>query len=121
LLGTYNINRDFIKVKIKIKNIYLDIERAIPCCLIINELVTNSLKYAFPGGKGDLSIEMCRKDHKYMLKVKDSGTGLPDDLDLENIKTLGLELVFNLSEQIEGTVEILRDRGTTFNIIFPSQ
>ncbi len=121
LLGTYNINKDSIKVKIKIKNIYLDIERAIPCCLIINELVTNSLKYAFPEGKGELSIEMSRKDHKYMLKVKDNGTGLPDDIDLENIKTLGMELVFNLSEQIEGTVEIVRVKGTTFNIVFPSQ
>jgi PAS domain S-box-containing protein len=120
LLSTYSINKDSIKVKIKMKNIYLDIERAIPCSLIINELVTNSLKYAFPEGKGEIYIEMCRKDDKYMLKVKDNGRGLPGDLDPENIKTLGLELVFNLSEQIEGTVEILRDTGTVFKIIFPS-
>lgn len=116
---SHNIMKEQIKPVIKIKDIRLNIETAIPCGLIINELVSNSIKHAFPNGKtGTVYISLQSKDEVYKLSVKDDGIGLPEDLDLKKTASLGLQLVNNLIKQIDGDIQIIRNQGTEFDITF---
>ena len=110
---------DFV---IEINGIFLDINNAIPCGLIINELITNCLKYAFKGRtKGKINISMFRDLFSgFRLAVKDDGVGLPEGFDINKTHSLGMRLVYLLSEdQLEGKVTILNDNGTGFAIEFP--
>lgn len=140
LFRSHGISPTKIKFNVRIKDVFLDINRAIPCGLIINELVSNSLKHAFPasakaaagkpasvktmagkpnGRKGKIDIDFyLDKDNKLLLKIKDNGIGLPDNIDIKNTKTLGLQLVVTLVEQLNGTIEVDIKRGTTFKIKF---
>jgi PAS domain S-box-containing protein len=119
LFWTYNVRPDTIKLRIRVKNVYLDIDLAIPCGLIINELVSNSLKYAFPEGeKGEIIIDFSLKNDKYQLTVGDNGTGFPEDLDFRKVESLGMQLVMLLGKKIKGTIELNRRKGTVFKIIF---
>lgn len=104
------------------KDVILDIDMAIPCGLIVNELISNSMKYAFPTGKpGELHLVMKPRDDTIFLQIWDNGVGLPPNLDLENPSTLGLQLVTILTQQLSGTLEIRSDAGTSFTIVFPSE
>ncbi len=97
------------------------IEAAIPCGLIVNELVSNSLKYAFPEGKDGEIIVSFRTlgEDQYELIVSDNGVGLPEDLDLKKAETLGLRLATNFTERtLHGKIEMKRHKGTEFQIIF---
>ena len=97
----------------------MNIETAIPCGLIINELISNSLKYAFPKGKnGKIHVSLKRQHNKYELTISDNGIGFPEDLDFRNTKSLGLQLVNNLVEQIDGEITLDYSQGTKFTIIF---
>jgi PAS domain S-box-containing protein len=122
LFSTYNINTDIIRLNIEADKIDLTIDKAIPCGLIINELLTNALKYAFPDGrKGEVFIKTYKeKDNSFTLYFRDNGTGLPEDINIEKLSSLGLKLVVNLIKQIDGELEIAREAGTVFKIIFPS-
>ena len=110
-----------ISLAFDIWDIALDINKAIPCSLIINELVSNSLKYAFPnGGKGMIRIMMHRNDGQgFVLMISDNGVGLPEDTDFQNTGSLGLQLVNTLVSQLNGTIELGRNGGATFTILFP--
>ncbi len=101
----------------------LSIETAVPCGLIINELVTNALKHAFPGGRsGSIRVELRKVEpSNWMLLVTDDGIGLPVDIDMSKTESLGLELVSLLTKQLAGTLEIKRNGGTTFQLMFPSE
>lgn len=101
----------------------LSIETAVPCGLIINELVTNALKHAFPGGRrGGIRVELQRVDlSNWMLRVADDGIGLPESIDMGSTKSLGLELVSLLVKQLAGSLEIKRSGGTSFQLTFPSE
>jgi PAS domain S-box-containing protein len=119
LLQSYNIN--FIKLNLDVEDISLDIDLATPAGLIINELITNSLKYAFPDRiKGEINISFRSIDENMLeLVVSDNGIGIPKDLDIRNSKTLGLHLVTSLAEmQLHGKIVINRDKGTEFQIKF---
>ena len=119
LFYSYNVNNTNIKPLLEIDDINLNMETAIPCGLIISELVSNSLKYAFPESqKGELLISLKSEETYYKLTVRDNGIGLPEELELDNAKTLGLKLVNILTGQIDGEVTINRKHGTEFNIIF---
>ncbi|MDI6723344.1 MAG: PAS domain S-box protein [Methanobacterium sp.] len=118
LLSSYGINSKFIKQKINVENILLDINFAIPCGLIINELVSNSIKHAFPNGRGEIGVEFYLKSNKHILIIADNGVGFPEYLDFQNTETLGLRLVNALVTQLYGKIELYRDEGTTFKIIF---
>jgi PAS domain S-box-containing protein len=120
LFMSYGISTTKIKFNIRIKDVFLNINKAIPCSLIINELVSNSLKHAFPEGKkGKIDIDFyLGKDNKLLLKIRDNGIGLSDKIDFKNTKTLGLQLVTTLVEQLNGTIEVDIKRGTTFKIKF---
>ncbi|MFA4923153.1 MAG: histidine kinase dimerization/phosphoacceptor domain -containing protein, partial [Ignavibacteriaceae bacterium] len=120
LFRAYNINSKLIDVDVDISNISLDVDTAIPCGLIINELVSNSLKYAFTDGrKGEMTIKLIQtEDNRLQLIVSDNGVGLPKDLDFRKTQSLGLTLVNILAKQLNGDVEMVNDNGATFIITF---
>jgi len=102
--------------------VYMDINKAIPCGLILNELISNVLKYAFPGNRhGELQIILRKKKNTEIeIVVRDNGLGLPDDVDIQQPRTTGLHLVNGLvKNQLDGQIEVRRDNGTEFRIKFP--
>ena len=108
-----------VTITIDIEDISLCIDQAIPCGLIINELVSNSFKHAFKaGGKGTVYIGLARAGNTYTLRASDDGTGLPSGLDYRDPPSLGLQLVNTLVEQLEGTIDLEPGAGTTFKITF---
>lgn len=109
-----------IKLQLDVGDVYFDIDTAIPIGLIINELVSNSLKYAFPNnatGKILISLNNESKEEKYILKVGDNGVGFPRNLKLHETHTLGLQLVNTLVKQLNGSIELVQSKGTCFKII----
>ena len=120
LYNLYGVSPDTIKLKIDVDHILLGIDSAIPRGLIINELVSNSLKHAFPAGRrGEISIAFRPDDDgQYGLSVGDNGVGFPDGLDFRNTKSLGLRLANALTAQLKGTIEVDRSGGTEFKITF---
>jgi two-component sensor histidine kinase len=120
LCRSYGVNTNVIQLKTDLHAVFLGVDTAIPCGLILNELVSNCLKHAFPDGReGEIRIEL-RSDGngKFTLMVSDNGVGLPKDLDFRNTKSLGLQLVNTLVNQLEGTIELDRRGGTAFKITF---
>lgn len=116
---SYGADPSTIKLKIDVKNVYLNIDTAIPCGLIINELVSNSLKYAFPNNKeGSIQLKMNFEKDDLILDVKDDGIGMDKNFDISSSDTLGLKLVQLLTSQMDGKVEIENTVGTEFKIIF---
>jgi len=120
LFGSYGVNSDAIKLKVNVDDFSLGLDTAIPCGLVINELVSNSFKYAFPDGRGgEIRIDLhTDNDGRLALIVSDNGVGLPEGLDFRNTGSLGLQLVNTLVNQLDGTVELDRSGGTEFKIIF---
>ncbi|MDH7512070.1 MAG: histidine kinase dimerization/phosphoacceptor domain -containing protein [Clostridiales bacterium] len=120
LFQSYQVDPGRIELKQDIEGIFLDINTAIPCGLIMNELISNSLKHAFPEGrKGEIYLELRRQDEKrLLLSVRDNGVGLPEDLDIYKTKTLGMQIVTLLAFQLDGTIELSREQGTEFRILF---
>jgi len=120
LFYSYGVDTSQIKLKMEIEDVMFGIETAIPCGLIINELVSNALKHAFPEGKkGEIEIAMHLTDREEIeLIISDNGIGIPLDFDLRNAQSLGLKLVNLLIEQIGGKLELDRSKGTKFKIRF---
>ncbi|MDO9627314.1 MAG: sensor histidine kinase [Methanobacteriaceae archaeon] len=103
-------------------NYFIPINIAIPLGLIINELITNSLKHTFPDYRsGEISIDFHQKEDSLELSVKDEGIGFPEDLDYRSTRSLGLQLINSLTEQIDGQVEMDGNNGTSFKITFKNQ
>ncbi len=121
LLSSHQINPGAVKLNLKIKDVFLDLNTAIPCGLIINELVSNSLKHAFPGDKkGEIKIAMhpLNKDGMEII-VSDNGVGIPKNVDIRKTDSLGLHLVNLLAEdQLHGDIKLDRAKGTSFHIRF---
>jgi two-component sensor histidine kinase/PAS domain-containing protein len=118
LFRTYNVNPENISLYVK-GDISLEIDTAIPCGLIINELVSNALKHAFPDGKGEITIIFQSIGESAQLVVKDTGIGLPEDVDVTSSESLGLRLVTILArDQMGGEITVDRHGGTTFCITF---
>lgn len=112
-----------IDIEIDVKDVYLDINRAIPCGLIINELVSNALKHAFPGknrGKICILFTSSYQDKKkiYHLKIKDNGTGIKEKFDINKPQNLGLQIVVDLVNQLEGDISFSVNNWTEFEIVF---
>jgi PAS domain S-box-containing protein len=120
LFNTYLIDPGLIRLKVEAEEISLGIDRAIPCGLIINELVSNALKHAFPGNRqGEIRIEFHGgEDGRITLRVADNGVGLPPGLDCTRAETLGLQLVNMLVRQLRGTIEFRADNGLEARICF---
>ncbi|EKF86619.1 PAS domain S-box protein [Methanobacterium formicicum] len=108
-----------VELVMELEDLNLDINTAIPLGLILNELLTNSMKYAFPNGEyGTITIKFFKKGENYVMMVDDDGIGLPSDLDVQKTDTLGLQLVKNLIGQIEGDMLVFREDGTHVTITF---
>jgi len=118
-----NLVRSFgtgVRLEVDINDVYFAIDTAIPCGLIINELVSNCLKYAFPEGQpGEIQIGLrTNGDDRFTLTIRDNGVGFPTDLDFQKTTSLGLQLVNTLAKQLKGTIQLDRDSGTAFVITF---
>lgn len=126
LLQSYGVNGR-ITVAIATHDLTLTLNTAIPCGLIINELVSNSLKYAFPNDRpGHISLSLQREQldqadvgRQITLVVEDNGIGIPETLDWQTTPSLGLRIVRNLVDQIKGKITLKRDSGSLFQISFP--
>jgi two-component sensor histidine kinase len=119
IVDAYPIQKQRVKINASTEYILLSIDTVLPLGMIINELVSNALKYAFPQEmRGKIEVIIRRKDENILLQVKDNGIGLPEDIDIESNDSLGLKLVMILVEQIDGIIEIEREHGTVFSILF---
>ncbi|MER2541474.1 MAG: histidine kinase dimerization/phosphoacceptor domain -containing protein [Azonexus sp.] len=121
--ATYRGTGERIKLRLLLpaKSVPLDLERTIPCGLLLNELVTNSYKHAFPGERcGEILIELSEDgDGLVRFSIADDGIGLQPESELASHASLGLQLVPLLVEQLHGTLEIMRENGTQFCVCFP--
>jgi two-component sensor histidine kinase/sensor domain CHASE-containing protein len=111
---------DAVTVSVEADCIVLDIDHAAPIGLILNELITNAFKYAFPDGKaGEIKVELrTTGDRQYTITVRDNGIGLPEGMDIHSTSTLGLQLANGLTEQLDGTLQLRRDSGTVIEMTF---
>lgn len=100
-------------------NLYFDIDYMIPIGLILNEIISNSLKYAFNGDAGSITIELNSNDINYNLSVKDDGIGFKENFDVKKDSNLGMQLIYMLSEQVDGKVEIEKNKGVSYLITIP--
>jgi len=123
LLRSYAAHSQSARLRTKATDVWLTIDTAIPCGLIINELVSNALKHAFPTPNlgNEIIVEVSPTlEHQFTLVVQDNGIGFPPDVDFRNTESLGLELVCIFTEQLEGTINLNQNGGvgTTFTITF---
>ncbi len=138
LFHTYKFESTDISLNLNLEeNVFFDMDAAVPLGMIVNELVSNSLKYAFPNTEtGEVQIKLFSEDarneldikgklfekgKKYTLIVSDNGVGIPKNIDFENSDTLGLQLVTILIDQLDGEIELKRDKGTKFIIGFSAE
>ena len=121
LFDTYSIEENTIKTVFDVDETLLDVDTAIHCGLIVNELVSNTFKHAFPDGRsGIITIGFHQSGPNFILTYADNGVGIPEGIDFKNTESLGLKLVSLLStEQLEGTIELCREQGTKYRIVFP--
>ena len=139
LFHSYKLGTEEIKLKLDLEQVYLGMDTAIPLGIIVNELISNALKHAFPAGKGG-EIRIClrkteafaanhdatypgppfmdKNSYHYVLTVADNGKGIPEGIKFKNAESLGLQLVGILVEQIDGRIDLKRDHGTKFTIWF---
>ena len=119
IMDSCSVNREKIVLNIVIDDIFVSVDAALSCGLIVNELLSNSLKYAFPLGEGEITIEAHETDGKIRLTVGDNGKGIPENVDFESAEFLGLHLATLLAEdQLRGTITLDRSKGTVFHITF---
>lgn len=119
LVHTYSINSKKIKLILTLDKLFLNLDSSIPCGLIVNEIVSNSLKYAFPDNRDGIIFVTLKVDNNNVrIEAGDNGIGIPSHIDVKHTETLGLQLVDTLVEQINGTLTLDRKRGTKFIIEF---
>ena len=119
LFNTYSTQLGRVDLKMDVEDVEVDINNAVPLGLIINEMVTNSLKYAFPDDReGTISISFYKEKDEYLLEVRDDGIGIPEEFEVEKNDSLGMMLINSLTSQISGQLEMERSPGTTFRIKF---
>lgn len=119
LLFGYNLNAGKIVIHMHIDHLYLDVDTAIPCGLIINELLSNALKHAFPDERqGEIGITFTQDQGAFILKISDNGIGFSNEMDMQKSTSLGLQLVSTLTNQLMGQLTLDHSMGTTFTIRF---
>jgi len=123
LFRSYGVDSNQIRLRIEADQALLTIETAVPCGLIVNELLSNSLKHGFPNKRrGEVHVRIAEEQGKerLLISVADNGVGLPAGLDIEKSETLGLQLVRTLTRQLSGQLEFSSDGWTEFRVRFPT-
>ena len=106
-----------VEIDIDVDELYLNMDTTIPLGLLVNEIVTNSFKHAFDGrDKGNISISFKEIDKGYNLVIQDDGIGLPDDININDLNSLGLKIIDLLVQQLGGKVEVNNSNGTCYII-----
>ncbi len=119
IFHSYISDNERFKLTMDVDDLMLDINTTVPLGLILNELVSNCMKHAFPDDRtGEIKIDFHKNDGEYVLKVSDNGIGFPEDLDFKNTQSLGLQIVNSLTNQIDGEVYLDQSQGTAFTITF---
>jgi len=109
-----------VEIEIHAESILLDMTQAVPCGLIVNELLTNALKHAFPKGRsGKVNVSFGSDRDHWLLEVSDDGIGLPAEIDPEHVNSMGFHLIQLLGQQLGGNLEVIREGGTRFTLRFP--
>ena len=120
LARSYNAPRREIDVEVEADAGHLGVERAIPCGLIVNELVSNALKHAFPNGQaGKIVIRFSTSGETHRLSVEDNGVGLPAELEIAKSQTLGMKLIATLAKKLKGSINVLKEDRLFVEIMFP--
>ena len=122
LFATYSARSGEVRLALQVEPVALDIDRAVPCGLILNELVTNSLKHAFPAGRpGEIRVELSSREGAIVLRVLDDGVGLPPGFNCRSSRSLGLRIVHILAAQLNGRLTCRSEAGVTgFTLAFPA-
>jgi len=117
--ATYTLNGS-VQVDTKIDEVFLDIEKAMSCGLVLNEIITNAFKYAFPKNENPiLYISLAQSSQELILLIRDNGKGIPNDIDITNSSTLGLKLIYSISKlQLKGTLNYNYNDGSEFTLVF---
>ncbi len=120
LLASFNISHSQIQFQYHLEPILLNIETATPCGLIVGELIANALEHAFKDAKkGQVWLEVRRNsDSEIRISIRDNGVGFPEGIDFRNTESLGLQLVCLLTQQVNGTLDLLPNQGTEFQLTF---
>jgi len=118
----YGALQRLINIDVKVDNVPLPLAFVIPCGLILNELLTNAFKHAFPGAQtGEIIVEFHKNNNRFELSVGDNGVGLPDRLDFREAETMGLRLINILTRQLKGEINLDQSKGTLFKITFTAK
>lgn len=122
LFHAYEVSHGRIVLEVNSKGVCFGLDEAIPCGLIVNELVSNALKHGFPGGRGGaITVELRPTGSGLLeLSVRDDGVGLPEGFHVDTVTTFGLKLVRDLTRQLGGTIRFQNDRGTVVTVTFPN-
>jgi PAS domain S-box-containing protein len=119
LIASYHVQSAKVHLRTEMDEVELVLDQAIPCGLLVNELITNALKYAFVNRKeGEVFISMKEENSNVLLVIEDNGVGLPKDFDMLKTDTLGLQLVATLTEQLDGQISVTTERGTKYLLTF---
>jgi two-component sensor histidine kinase/CHASE1-domain containing sensor protein len=121
IIQSFSNSANRILLDTKIDHVVLTLDEAVPCALIINELITNAYKYAFPNkDKGTITIDFSRQQDSFFLIIEDDGIGLEEEIDLQNPKSIGLKIVTGLVQQLHGKIEVDGKNGLKYSIEFTS-
>lgn len=119
IVQTYELKKGPVEINFDLQELFLNLDAAIPCGLIVNELVVNALKYAFNSSKGGiLSVQLKEHNTQVEISVKDNGPGMDENKWTDSPETLGLQLVQTLCEQLEGEISMKNDNGASFSFKF---
>jgi two-component sensor histidine kinase len=114
---SYMVEKKNIRIKLDLDIVFVEMDTAIPLGMIVNEIISNSLKHAFePGQEGEIFVNLDLTDGKLTLTIGDNGRGFPENIDFTRTESLGLQLVTTLTAQINGTIELDTSEGTKFRI-----
>ena len=120
LFESYQVDQRIITLHLNAEKAVLHIDKAVPCSLNINEMISNSLKHAFPGGrKGVITIDFKKSGDKYIVTYSDDGIGIPDSVIFDRTESLGMQLIRGLTKQINGSIELDKASGTKYTVTFP--
>jgi hypothetical protein len=119
LILARSYDTSYLKIQVNASHIFMDINSTIPCGLIVNELITNAIKHAFPENvHGKINVDFYKEEDNLKLIIRDNGVGIPEDIDIENVETLGLNLLISLVNQLDASLKIDTANGTSIEITF---